>query len=114
VIQTSEELKELARDRYDREMSIEEVFEGITDLSYVGFQGEREDLEPIVYNTPGWGHVYSIPVEDLLRLDIPVMNLGPLGKDAHKNTERLELASGLEVAPALLAYAVHRICELIR
>lgn len=114
VIQTSEELRDLARDRYDREMSIEEVFEGITDLSYVGFQGEREDLEPIVYNTPGWGYVYSIPVEDLLRLDIPVMNLGPLGKDAHKNTERLELTSGLEVAPALLAYAVHRICELIR
>lgn len=112
IMRTAEEISELARDRFDHDISIEEVFEGITDLSYVGFQGDREDLEPIVNNTPGWGKVYSIPVEELLRLDIPVMNIGPLGKDAHKNTERLDLVSALEVTPLLLSHAVKRICEL--
>ena len=114
IIRTAEEMVDLARDRYEQEISIEEVFEGITDLSYVGFQGDRDDLEPIVENTPGWGKIYSLPVEELLCLDIPVMNIGPVGKDCHKNTERLDLASGLEIVPGLLSYAVQRICELNR
>ena len=64
-----------ARDRHNETLVISEHFASISDLSYVGFQGEREELLPLALNTPGWGHVYDIPLDDLLKLDIPVVNL---------------------------------------
>lgn len=112
VMKVCDELIDIARKRFNRGLSLEEVFEGITDLSYVGYQGDKDALDPVMLNMPGWGRIYSIPVEDMLRFDIPVMNMGPLGKDAHKDTERVSLPSALEMTPPLLEYAVERLCEL--
>ncbi len=83
-----------------------EHFGGISDLSYLGFQGNPEELGALRENLPGWGTLYNLPIEELLRLDIPALNIGPSGKDAHKMTERLELGYSLNVAPKLLRSAV--------
>lgn len=101
-----------ARDRFDETLAISEHFASISDLSYVGFQGKREELLPLALNTPGWGHVYDIPLDDLLKLDIPVVNLGPAGKDAHKFIERLELDYSLEVVPQLLKSLIDKLARL--
>ena len=108
-METAGELVRLARDEYEKELSISEVFEGITDLSYLGFQGEKDELVPLMDNIPGWGSIYGLPVDELLELDIPVMNLGPIGRDAHKNTERVQLSYGLDILPRLIGHAVKRI-----
>lgn len=39
-------------------------------------------------------------------LDIPVLNLGPSGKDPHRPTERLCLSYSLDIFPILLREAV--------
>ena len=83
-----------------------ECFSGIMDLSYMGFQGRAEELETLADNMPGWGSVYSLPVSDLLSLDVPIASVGPAGKDAHKDTERLELEYSFEVAPQMLARVI--------
>ncbi len=83
-----------------------ECFTGIMDLSYMGFQGNREELLALAANMPGWGSLFSLPMEDLLALDVPIASLGPAGKDAHKDTERLELDFSLKTAPAMLEKAV--------
>lgn len=36
-----------------------------------------------------WGRLYSIPFEDIESLSIPIINIGPWGKDYHKFTERV-------------------------
>lgn len=79
-----------------------EIFQGITDLSYTGFQGRAEEIEPLAANIPLWGHVYSLPVADLQKIDIPSVVLGPLGKDSHKITERVELDFSFNVFPAIM------------
>ncbi|MCQ2445131.1 MAG: M20/M25/M40 family metallo-hydrolase, partial [Mailhella sp.] len=79
-----------------------ECFSGIMDLSYVGFQGGEADLHALADNMPGWGTVFSLPMDDLLSLDIPIANMGPSGKDAHKDTERLELGYSFDIAPEML------------
>ena len=38
---------------------------------------------------PAWPDKYSLPVEDIRNLNVPVVNIGPFGKDAHKFTERV-------------------------
>jgi arginine utilization protein RocB len=88
-----------------------EVFGGITDLSFLGFEGEREDLEALADNTPAWGDAYWLPMEELLALDIPIANMGPAGRDAHKWTERLELKYSFEIIPNLLLKTINRLAN---
>lgn len=88
-----------------------EVFGGITDLSFLGFEGEREDLEALADNTPAWGDAYWLPMEELLALDIPIANMGPAGRDAHKWTERLELKYSFEIIPNLLLKTINRLAK---
>lgn len=79
-----------------------EIFQGITDLSYTGFQGSPEEIEPLAANIPLWGHAYGLPVSDLQKIDIPSVVLGPLGKDSHKITERVELNFSFNVFPTIM------------
>ena len=80
----------------------QEIFEGITDLSFTGFQGEANELGALAANTPLWGHGYGLPLDDLRKIDIPCVVLGPIGKDAHKLTERVELNYSFNVLPSII------------
>ncbi|MCF7934780.1 MAG: M20/M25/M40 family metallo-hydrolase [Synergistales bacterium] len=90
-----------------------DFFEGVSDLSYCGFQAGMQALEPLADNLPGWGRYYSFPVDDLVALDIPIVNIGPVGRDAHKVSERLHVPYAMEVLPRLLDKAVHLISEQV-
>ncbi len=95
----------------DNATSLQEVFGGITDLSFLGFEGNREALTSLADNMPAWGELYSLPMAELLELDIPVANMGPAGKDAHKATERLELKYSLEVSPKVLSWTISELAK---
>ncbi|MDR1049302.1 MAG: M20/M25/M40 family metallo-hydrolase [Synergistaceae bacterium] len=79
-----------------------EIFQGITDLSYTGFRGEAGELAPLEENMPLWGRGYGLPLSDLRKIDIPGVVLGPIGKDAHKAAERVELDYAFNVLPSVL------------
>jgi arginine utilization protein RocB len=112
LLDAVEALIEEARDEYGEVLVTEENFAAISDLSYMGFQGTREDLMPLAENTPGWGKVYNLPLEVLLKLDVPVVNLGPSGRDAHKYTERLDLRYYLGPYPILFRSLIRRLSKL--
>ena len=88
-----------------------EVFQGITDMSYTGFQGEAAELDALAENLPLWGRGYDLPLADLRKIDIPCVIFGPLGKDAHKYTERVELNYSFNVLPSVLKDFVTSILE---
>ena len=83
------------------DISTVDVFHGIMDLSYFGFQGDPGDLDALAENMPLWGREYRFPLEDLKKLDVPVVNFGPVGKDLHKNGERIHLPYYLDTLPGL-------------
>ena len=101
-----------AKAEFNETLVISEHFASISDVSYVGFQGKREELVPLAHNTPGWGVIYDIDLDNLLKLDIPVVNLGPWGKDAHKFMERMDLEYSLEVVPRLLESLIEKLAKL--
>ncbi|MEH7744620.1 M20/M25/M40 family metallo-hydrolase [Neobacillus drentensis] len=86
------------------ELPVQQVhyFNGISDLSYVNYQDDGEGWTAFKSNTPVWGTSYSIPFDAMKELQAPVLNVGPLGKDAHKRTERLHMKSAFEEVPALV------------
>lgn len=90
-------------------VSLVECFSGIMDLSYMGFQGKPDELKTLADNMPGWGEVFSLAMDDLLSLDVPIASVGPSGKDAHKDTERLELDYSFNVAPKMLERVVREL-----
>jgi len=79
-----------------------EIFQGITDLSFTGFQGEAAELDLLKANIPLWGRGYDLPMEAIRKIDIPCVVLGPIGKDAHKITERVELDYSFNALPFAL------------
>ncbi len=83
-----------------------DFFEGVSDLSYCGFAGDPLALEPIAYNLPGWGIYYTFPIDDLAAVRIPIVNIGPVGRDAHKMTERVHVSYAMRTLPAVIDTAV--------
>jgi arginine utilization protein RocB len=109
IVRAVEELADEAKESHGETLKVNEHFIAISDLSYVGFHGTREDILPLTENTPGWGKVYNLPVEALLKLNIPVLNIGPSGRDAHNFTERLHLPYYLGAYPKLLESLIERL-----
>lgn len=112
ILQAVEDLVTEAKELHGETLKVNEHFVAISDLSYVGFHGTREDMQFLVENTPGWGDIYGLPVDALLKLDIPVLNIGPSGRDAHKFTERLDLRYYMGAYPKLLESMVRRISRI--
>lgn len=84
-------------------------FNGICDLSYVSYTDTGEGWTAFETNTPVWGDSYTVPFKEMKRLNAPVLNIGPFGKDAHKRTERLHVKNAFEQVPLIVEEMIHRI-----
>ncbi|SKC89895.1 M20/M25/M40 family metallo-hydrolase [Maledivibacter halophilus] len=103
-------------ERYDLEKKVNEIcskyynvkyqsnqyFMGLCDLSYCGFIGDLRDIETIKENSPGWDDVYKIPFDELDKLTMPVVNIGPWGKDLHEIAERVYKPDVFERVPTII------------
>ncbi len=76
-------------------------FPYISDLSYGGAPKDEQVIADLKGNMPGFGVTYDLPVAEMQALDLPVLDIGPFGKDAHKFTERIETQYSFEVAPKM-------------
>ena len=86
----------------DYKLVYKKFFPYISDLSYGAAPREDGIIEAFMENMPGYGTVYSLPMKEMQRLNLPVLDIGSFGKDAHKFTERIEKKYTFEVAPELV------------
>lgn len=82
-------VNQISQTRFDLSYQSNSYFMGISDLSYAGYVGDERDIEIIKMNSPGWNEIYRIPFDAMKELSVPVVNIGPWGKDLHKTTERV-------------------------
>jgi len=101
IMESVKLMKETAR-KFDEEVSQIHYFNGLCDLSYVQYTDDSDGWTAFEKNTPVWGDTYSIPFADMQKLQAPVLNVGPFGKDAHQRTERLHIDSAFVHTPVLL------------
>lgn len=111
LVRTAERVIQEAKERYDTVVDIAEFFAGLSDLSYMGFAGRHEDVAPMAKNCPGWGKLYSVPIDELIEIDMPVMNIGTCGYDAHRKAERADRRYSLEILPELIVFALRTLSE---
>ncbi|MBM7569751.1 M20/M25/M40 family metallo-hydrolase [Aquibacillus albus] len=95
-----------AKDKF--KISIEEVeyFPGMSDLSYIGPISSGSDLSIFNKNVPTDG-LFERNTDDINSVRVPIINIGPLGRDPHQWTERLELTFSFERLPEILTYTIH-------
>ena len=76
-------------------------FTGISDLSYCGACGDM-DFSGYAEETPLWGGGYQVDFDEIGKLNIPAVLMGPWGKDIHRRTERVNRKSLLVELPEIL------------
>lgn len=87
---------------YDYQIIQKKFLPCISDLSYGAAPKDPEIIEKFKNNTPGYGSIYELPLADMQALNLPVVDIGAFGKDAHKFTERIETNYTFNVTPDLV------------
>lgn len=95
-----------AKEQFQLELVEQSYFGGISDLSYASLQHPLHTFNTLVANMPLWNKGYHIPLEELEELKMPVLNIGPLGRDAHQWTERLDVQYSFEILPHFIYQAI--------
>ena len=100
------QLTEYAKQHLDQDYVRKHYFMGISDLSYVALNDAESVVPYIEKNMPHWNRTYTIPFKDLEAIGVPIINIGPWGKDYHKFTERVYRDDVLEYTPKLTKFTI--------
>jgi arginine utilization protein RocB len=90
---------------------VQNYFTGISDLSYSMFVSDQSNIDYIANNMLMWKDIYYIPLEVIKEISMPVINIGPWGRDLHKYTERVYKEDLFYKTPKLIDLFVSRLLE---
>lgn len=93
-------VKQASETEFGQKMDYENYFMGISDASYCGID-HPFDYTKFSANTPMWGDLYQLDFEAMEAIGIPAVIYGPIGKEYHMWTERVNKHSLFEVVPAV-------------
>jgi arginine utilization protein RocB len=82
---------------------------GMSDLSYFMKNPSPGDNAYVRKNMLLWGDIYEIPFDEIDDISMPVLNIGPWGKDIHKYTERVLREDLVSRTPDLMSFAIERL-----
>lgn len=92
--------KKLSEEKFAQELTSEHYFTGISDNSYTSIPDL--DFDEITANYPMWGSAYSLDFEAIKEISVPSILYGPIGREYHQWTERVNKHSLLDVMPEML------------
>ncbi|MBD7910485.1 M20/M25/M40 family metallo-hydrolase [Clostridium cibarium] len=90
------------------EYKVMRFFPSLTDSSYLKVDDDYESIERLFRNFPEYMKLYNVPIELAKELNIPGINYGCFGKDAHKWTERVYKPYSFDVLPKLIMKTLER------
>ncbi|MDR3331173.1 MAG: M20/M25/M40 family metallo-hydrolase [Synergistaceae bacterium] len=99
---------ERAKEKYGDE-HVRHCMVGMSDLSYFIQRPHSADNDYIKENMLLWKDIYDIPFDEIAEVSMPVLNIGPWGKDIHKYTERVFSPDLYARTPDLISFAVDKI-----
>ena len=97
----------------------EEYFPLLADMSYLRLD-PQVDAAALRANLPNWRDdasatpgAYSLPLEAMRALDMPVINIGPYGRSLHQRGERVLMSFSFATAPAIIDETITRLAGLV-
>lgn len=85
-----------------------QFFPSLSDSSYLKVDDDDESIDKLISNFPQYEKLYNVPLKEIKNLNIPAINYGGYGKDAHKWTERVYMPYTFEVLPKLIIKTVKK------
>ncbi|MDF2959409.1 MAG: peptidase [Paenibacillus sp.] len=101
LIEVLDEAVHRIQDRYEHPIQVKPFFPYISDMSFISLSDDEESIETETANNPAWKSKLYVDYQDIRDLDVPVINIGPYGHDAHKKYERVEISYSLFIVPNL-------------
>jgi arginine utilization protein RocB len=90
-------------------VAVRNFFPYISDMSLLAMSEDEDSIACLARNMPAWGGKYTFDPRPVLDLDVPVINVGTYGKDAHKMTERVHMPYTFQVLPELTLRIVEQL-----
>jgi len=109
LIGALEQAVDAIRPHYKKSIVIRNFFPYISDMSFIALSDNAESINAVAKNNPSWGTKHYVEYQDILDLNVPVVNIGPYGVDAHKRFERMEMAYSLEIVPNLTNLVIQKL-----
>ncbi|WP_082233920.1 M20/M25/M40 family metallo-hydrolase [Halobacillus massiliensis] len=103
--------RDYAKKEYNVDVLTQEYFPGLSDLSFIGPVTTSSSIEQLVEQMPIQDKGFSLPSNLMDSVTMPIINIGPLGKDPHQWTERLELTYSFEKLPVILTQCCHQLLK---
>ncbi|ESU32196.1 hypothetical protein G3A_12090 [Bacillus sp. 17376] len=94
---------------YDEPIVVRSFFPYISDMSFVALSDDDEALDFASRNNPSWGTKFFVDYQEIRKLNVPVINIGPYGLDAHKRYERMEIDYSVKIVPNLTYEVIRNI-----
>lgn len=111
-IEEIQKIAEKVGKKYQEEYRMMKFFPSLSDSSYLKIDDTKESIDLLLHNFPGYEVLYPVPLSQIRRLNIPAINYGCYGKDAHKWTERVNIPYTFEVLPDLIMETIRYYLEL--
>lgn len=94
-------------EEYGEKFKIMHFFPSLTDSSYLKIDDDMESIASLEANFPKQDALYPVPYKKIYNLNIPGLNFGCFGKDAHKRTERVQLDYSFNKLPKLIIETIN-------
>ncbi|ALC82870.1 MULTISPECIES: M20/M25/M40 family metallo-hydrolase [Bacillus] len=102
ILQTIEEATARTSARTSDTFLVKKFFPYLTDSSYLSLHDTDEEVDYLVDNFPEWNKIYPVPIKNIRKLNIPSINVGVYGFDAHRWTERVYKPYSFDTVPRLI------------
>lgn len=109
LIQALDQAVEEIQPEYQYPIVTRNFFPYISDMSFVALSDDEAGISAVSKNNPGWGTKHFVEYSDIRDINVPVINIGPYGLDAHKKLERMEMTYSLEIVPTLTNLVIKKL-----
>jgi arginine utilization protein RocB len=93
----------------DKPLVLKMFYPYISDSSFMALSDDPDELVALEKNMPAWGTKYIHPIDEILEINVPVVNIGTFGKDGHKRTERVHKKHTFEIVPNITLKAIRKL-----
>lgn len=105
-----ENVRQRRQSHIDPEILVQGYYPYISDLSFVCLNDDIEaQTDALSDNMPVFNRGFTLDFESMQALNMPVLNVGPWGKDAHGLYERVHMPYSFEVVPQLIYEALQEV-----
>jgi arginine utilization protein RocB len=94
---------------YKQPIKVKNFFPFISDMSFLSLSDDEAAIQAVKDNNPAWGTKHEVNYDLIREINVPVINIGPYGMDAHKKLERVEIEYSMEIVPNMTKLVIEKV-----